>query len=78
MTLKTPECPEGRDLIVLANDITYMIGSFSVKEDMLFKVGDTDIEQFNSVKINSCLPFAAGKNYRLLLGCLLTFMLGLC
>ena len=37
--MKTPEFPEGRDIIVLANDITYMIGSFSPKEDMLFKVG---------------------------------------
>ncbi|KAK2176007.1 hypothetical protein NP493_691g01001 [Ridgeia piscesae] len=38
MTMKTPEFPEGRDIIVLANDITYMIGSFSPKEDMLFKM----------------------------------------
>ncbi|XP_020604828.1 acetyl-CoA carboxylase-like isoform X1 [Orbicella faveolata] len=34
---KTPECPEGREIIVVANDITVMIGSFAPPEDMLFK-----------------------------------------
>lgn len=38
MTLKTPECPEGRDIIVISNDITYKIGSFGPAEDLLFKV----------------------------------------
>ncbi len=38
MTLKTPEFPEGRDIIVIANDITYQIGSFGPKEDELFVV----------------------------------------
>lgn len=33
----TPECPEGREIIVVANDITVMIGSFAPPEDMLFK-----------------------------------------
>ncbi|CAB4070280.1 ACACA [Lepeophtheirus salmonis] len=34
MTLKTPEYPtEGRDIIVIANDITHQIGSFGPKED---------------------------------------------
>ena len=36
MTLKTPEFPDGRDVIVIANDITHLIGSFGPKEDMLF------------------------------------------
>ena len=36
MTLKTPEYPEGRDIIVISNDITINIGSFGPKEDMLF------------------------------------------
>ncbi|RLV97111.1 hypothetical protein DV515_00012161 [Chloebia gouldiae] len=36
MTLKTPEYPEGRDIIVIGNDITYKIGSFGPQEDMLF------------------------------------------
>ncbi|KAG7480864.1 hypothetical protein MATL_G00060810 [Megalops atlanticus] len=36
MRMKTPEYPEGRDIIVICNDITYMIGSFGPQEDMLF------------------------------------------
>ena len=35
--LYTPEYPHGRYLIILANDITYQIGSFGVPEDNLFK-----------------------------------------
>lgn len=34
--MKTPEYPEGRDIIVICNDITYMIGSFGPQEDQLF------------------------------------------
>ncbi|ODN03712.1 Acetyl-CoA carboxylase 2 [Orchesella cincta] len=36
MKLFTPEFPDGRDIIVIANDITHLIGSFSVREDLLF------------------------------------------
>lgn len=36
MTLNTPEYPNGRDIIVIANDITYQSGSFSVLEDQIF------------------------------------------
>lgn len=36
MTLKSPEYPEGRDIIVIGNDITYLIGSFGPQEDLLF------------------------------------------
>ncbi|XP_072278492.1 acetyl-CoA carboxylase 1 isoform X1 [Pyxicephalus adspersus] len=36
MTLKTPEYPEGRDIIVIGNDITYRIGSFGPQEDLLY------------------------------------------
>ncbi|CAF3336404.1 unnamed protein product [Rotaria sp. Silwood1] len=35
--LKTPECPSGRTIIVIANDITYKIGSFGIEEDLLFQ-----------------------------------------
>ena len=38
MTLKTPEYPAGRDIVVIANDITFKIGSFGTQEDLLFKV----------------------------------------
>ncbi|XP_055889242.1 acetyl-CoA carboxylase-like isoform X3 [Biomphalaria glabrata] len=37
MTIKTPEFPEGRDLILIANDMTFKIGSFGPLEDLLFK-----------------------------------------
>lgn len=36
MTLHTPEYVGGRDIIVISNDITHQIGSFSPKEDYLF------------------------------------------
>ncbi|KAJ3217083.1 acetyl-coenzyme-A carboxylase [Dinochytrium kinnereticum] len=36
MELFTPEYPEGRNIVVVANDITYNIGSFGPKEDQLF------------------------------------------
>lgn len=36
LTLFTPEYPEGRDIIVIANDITYLIGSFGPREDKVF------------------------------------------
>jgi acetyl-CoA carboxylase / biotin carboxylase 1 len=34
--MKTPECPAGRIIIVIANDITFKIGSFGIEEDLLF------------------------------------------
>uniref|UniRef100_A0A665XCX2 acetyl-CoA carboxylase n=1 Tax=Echeneis naucrates TaxID=173247 RepID=A0A665XCX2_ECHNA len=36
MKMKTPEYPDGRDIIVICNDITHMIGSFGPQEDELF------------------------------------------
>uniref|UniRef100_A0A8C2XIL4 acetyl-CoA carboxylase n=1 Tax=Cyclopterus lumpus TaxID=8103 RepID=A0A8C2XIL4_CYCLU len=36
LKMKTPEYPEGRVIIVICNDITYMIGSFGPQEDELF------------------------------------------
>ena len=41
MTLKTPEFPDGRDIIVIANDMTHKIGSFGPQEDLLFKVSQS-------------------------------------
>ena len=38
MTLMTPEYPDGRDVIVVANDLTHMSGSFTPAEDMLYYV----------------------------------------
>ncbi|CAO2644622.1 Acetyl-CoA carboxylase 1 [Lemmus lemmus] len=36
MSLKSPEYPDGRDIVVIGNDITYRIGSFGPQEDLLF------------------------------------------
>lgn len=34
--VQTPEYPEGRNMIVISNDITYNIGSFGPREDLFF------------------------------------------
>jgi Carboxyl transferase domain len=36
LTLRTPEYPEGRQLVLIANDITYQAGSFGTREDVVF------------------------------------------
>ncbi|KAL4698557.1 hypothetical protein H8959_011214 [Pygathrix nigripes] len=36
MRFKTQEYPEGRDMIVIGNDITFRIGSFGTGEDLLY------------------------------------------
>lgn len=36
-TMQTPEYPKGRDVVVIANDITHQAGSFGVKEDLFFQ-----------------------------------------
>ncbi|KAI5299578.1 rab guanine nucleotide exchange factor S2, partial [Ascosphaera pollenicola] len=36
VTARTPEYPRGRRLIIVANDITFMIGSFGPQEDKFF------------------------------------------
>ncbi|XP_019714440.1 acetyl-CoA carboxylase 1 isoform X1 [Hippocampus comes] len=36
MTLRSPEYPTGREIIVISNDITHKIGSFGPQEDVLF------------------------------------------
>jgi acetyl-CoA carboxylase/biotin carboxylase 1 len=36
MTMKTPEYEDGRDIIVISNDITHESGSFGVMEDLIF------------------------------------------
>ena len=37
MKLSTPEFPNGRDMILIANDLTFFIGSFGPNEDMVFQ-----------------------------------------
>lgn len=36
MRFKTQEYPEGRDVVVISNDITFRIGSFGTGEDLLY------------------------------------------
>ncbi|KAJ2758291.1 acetyl-coenzyme-A carboxylase, partial [Coemansia nantahalensis] len=36
VTMYPPEAPAGRNIVVIANDITFKIGSFGVEEDKLF------------------------------------------
>lgn len=36
IVLATPEYPDGREIIVIANDLTYLIGSFGIQEDIVF------------------------------------------
>lgn len=38
MTLFTPEYPDGRDIIVISNDMTFMLGTFGPREDMVFQL----------------------------------------
>jgi len=34
--LKSPECPYGREFVLISNDITFQAGSFGTREDVLF------------------------------------------
>ena len=34
--LSTPECPNGREVVLICNDITHQAGSFGTKEDIVF------------------------------------------
>jgi len=36
--LKTPEYPKGREIVVIANDISHQIGTFGPKEDLMFNL----------------------------------------
>jgi len=36
VTMKTPEYPDGREVVIIANDVTVQSGSFGVDEDELF------------------------------------------
>jgi len=36
VTMKTPEYPEGRDVVLISNDVTVQSGSFGVEEDEFF------------------------------------------
>ncbi|KAL4525084.1 hypothetical protein Ndes2526A_g07171 [Nannochloris sp. 'desiccata'] len=37
LTLRTPECPQGRQIVAIANDITHASGAFGPAEDAMFR-----------------------------------------
>lgn len=41
-TMCTPEYPAGRDIIVIANDLTVNIGSFGPQEDIVFDLASKE------------------------------------
>lgn len=50
-TLFTPEFPEGRDIIVIANDITHLLGVFGPAEDMVFQLASERARQYKIPRI---------------------------
>ena len=45
----TPQFSQGREVIVIGNDITHNIGSFGPQEDQLFKVGGKNFLETSKV-----------------------------
>lgn len=50
-TLYTPEYPDGRDIILIANDITVNIGSFGPKEDLVFDLASKESRRLRIPRI---------------------------
>ena len=51
LTLFTPEYPAGRDVILIANDLTYLMGTFGPKEDLVFCRASERARQLNIPRI---------------------------
>ncbi|KAL3270902.1 hypothetical protein HHI36_021411 [Cryptolaemus montrouzieri] len=51
LTLYTPEYPDGRDIIVIANDITHLIGAFGIREDKVFALASELARQLKIPRI---------------------------
>lgn len=51
MTLCTPEYPNGRDIIVIANDLTVNIGSFGPLEDRVFCLASKEARRLKIPRI---------------------------
>lgn len=52
LTLYTPEYPDGRDIIVIANDITFFIGSFGPREDKVFALASEVARQLKIPRVS--------------------------
>ena len=50
----TPQFPQGREVVVIGNDITHHIGSFGPQEDLLFKVIHTHTENPDISALTPC------------------------
>eukprot|EP00889_Picochlorum_renovo_P007752 jgi/Picre1/34782/NNA_002248.t1 len=50
MTLHTPEYPQGRQIVTIANDITHSFGAFGPKEDAMFRAA-TDFALENRLPV---------------------------
>lgn len=51
LTLYTPECPSGRDVILIANDLTHIMGSFGMREDMMFSKASEKARELGCARI---------------------------
>lgn len=50
-TMLTPEYPSGRDIIVIANDLTVNIGSFGPQEDIVFDLASKEARRLKIPRI---------------------------
>lgn len=55
MVLCTPEYPNGRELILISNDLTIYIGSFGPKEDILFHKASVLARQRKCPRVCLCV-----------------------
>lgn len=57
MKLCTPEYPNGREMILIANDLTHLIGSFGPKEYILFDRASQFARERKCPRVSSLLNF---------------------
>ena len=57
----TPQFPQGREVVVIGNDITHHIGSFGPQEDLLFKVIHTHTHTHRESRHFSVNPLLTGQ-----------------
>jgi len=61
LTMFTPEYPKGREVILIANDITHRVGTFGPREDLVFKLASKYARQHGLPR----LYFAANSGARI-------------
>lgn len=76
LVLSTPEFPEGRELVLIANDLTYFIGSFGPQEDFLFNKASILARELKVPRVSASkiqifvFSFQSGALMILIYGCL--------